>query len=177
VDAAVDAKSVDAPCAPTWNNLISNGDFETGVAPWTQTSTIIRTSAQMPFAPQAGTFAALFGATNNANDVLVQSVTVPATATGLRLRGFNCFVTEDVIANTDRFTATIETTAGTVLETLQSVTNSDVLPLCTWLPFTWTATSPLAGQNVVLRLQGKTNLAFLTRFAVDGLAFEALSCR
>jgi hypothetical protein len=176
LDAAIDAVPIDAACTPTWQNLIGNGDFETGVTPWTQTSTIIRTAAQMPFAPQAGMYSALFGAANNANDVLVQTVTIPASATGLRLRGYECHVTEDLIAMTDSFRVTVETPAGTVLETLRSITNSDVAPICIWLPFTWTAAAAHPGQQVVLRLQGRTNLAFLTRFVVDGLAFEALTC-
>lgn len=176
IDAPIDGPPIDAPCSPTWQNLLGNGDFETAVAPWTQTSTIIRTSAQMPFAPFAGTYAALFGASNNANDVLVQTVTIPAGATGLRLRGYQCHVTEDVVTNADTFKVTVETTGGTILETLSSITNSDIAPICAWLPFTWTAGTAHAGQQVVLRLQGRTNLAFLTRFAVDNLALEALTC-
>ena len=45
-----------------------------------------------------------------------------------------------------------------------------------WQPFTWTATTPHAGAQVVLRLRGRTNASFLTRFVVDTLALEILAC-
>ncbi|MBK9036432.1 MAG: hypothetical protein IPL61_35165 [Myxococcales bacterium] len=176
-DAPIDAVPIDAACTPTWTNLLGNGGFEVGVTPWTQTTTIIRTSAQMPFAPQAGTYAALLGATNNANDVLVQTVTIPATSTGLRLRGYNCFVTEDIIiTDADRFTARLETPAGVAVETLASETNSTIAPICAWLPFTWTAAGGHPGETLVLRFQVTTNFALLSRFALDSLALEALAC-
>lgn len=175
VDAATDA-AVDA-CVPTWTNLLGNPAFDGAtVLPWTQTSTIIRTAAMMPFSPHTAPNAAEFGASNNANDVLVQTVTIPASATALRLRGFECHVTEDPIADADTFRVTVETPGGVVLETLRDITNSDVAPICVWLPFTWNATAAHAGQTVVLRFRGRTNLAFLTRFVVDSLALEVLAC-
>lgn len=171
----IDATPIDAPCTPTWQNLLVNGNFDSAtVPPWTQTSAIITSSP--PFAPRTAPNAARFGAGNNANDVLVQTVTVPATATGLRLRGYECHVTEDVITDADEFTVTVETPAGVVLEVLREITNSDVAPICLWQSFTWTATAAHPGQSVVLKLRGRTNLAFLTRFVVDDLAFEALAC-
>ncbi|MBP8810660.1 MAG: hypothetical protein KBG48_35315 [Kofleriaceae bacterium] len=171
----IDATPIDAPCTPTWQNLLVNGNFDSAtVPPWTQTSAII--TASPPFAPRTAPNAARFGAGNNANDVLVQTVTVPATATGLRLRGYECHVTEDVITDADEFTVTVETPAGVVLEVLREITNSDVAPICLWQSFTWTATAAHPGQSVVLKLRGRTNLAFLTRFVVDDLAFEALAC-
>lgn len=182
VDAPVDARPIDAtpidaPCTPTWQNLLVNGAFDDPtVTPWTQTSTIIRPAASMPFAPQSAPNAAEFGAANNANDVLVQTVFVPASATALRVRGFQCHVTEDVVTDADSFKATLETTGGTVLETFTDITNSDVAPICLWTSFEWTAAAPHANQQVVLKFQGRTNLVFLTRFIVDSVSLEALAC-
>lgn len=185
IDAPIDAPPIDAPppdapidamCSPTWQNLLVNGGFDSGIPPWTQTTTIIRDAGGMPFAPHNGTHAALFGASNNANDVLVQNITIPATATGLRVRAYTCFVTEDPIEDTDDFTITLETPGGAVLDTLLSVTNSDVAPICFWQSTTWTAATPHAGQSIVLRMRGRTNIAFLTRFAVDSMALEYLGC-
>ena len=174
----IDAMPIDAGCTPTWQNLLVNGAFDSAtVTPWTQTSTIIRTAATMPFAPNSAPNAALFGASNNANDVLVQTVVIPATSTGLRLRGSNCFVTEDVIiTDADRFTARLETPGGVAVETLLTQTNSDTLPICGWLPFTWSAAGAHPGETLVLRFQVTTNFALLTRFALDDLRLESLSC-
>ena len=173
----IDAMPIDAGCTPTWQNLLVNGSFDNAaITPWTQTSTIIRTAAMMPFAPHTTPNAAEFGASNNANDVLVQTVTIPASATALRVRGYQCHVTEDPIEDTDTFKVTLETPGGAVLETFLDITNSDTAPLCLWSSFTWTALTPHAGQAAVLRFQGRTNLAFLTRFIVDTVSLEALSC-
>ncbi len=176
IDAPPPDAPIDAMCNPTWQNLLVNGGFDSGIPPWTQTTTIIRDAGGMPFSPHNGTHAALFGASNNANDVLVQNIAVPASATGLRVRAYTCFVTEDPISDTDDFTITLETPAGVVLDTLLAVTNSDVAPICFWSSATWTAAAPHAGQSIVLRMRGRTNLAFLTRFAVDSMALEYLGC-
>lgn len=173
----IDAVPVDAPCTPTWRNLLVNGAFDDPtVTPWTQTSTIIRPAASMPFAPQSAPNAAEFGAANNANDVLVQTVFVPASATALRVRGFQCHVTEDPVTDADSFKATLETTGGTVLETFTDITNSDVAPICLWTSFEWNAATAHANSQVVLKFQGRTNLVFLTRFIVDSVSLEALAC-
>jgi hypothetical protein len=181
VDARVDAAvavdaGIDAMCTPTWHDILGNGGFDNGVVPWTQTSTIIRDSASMPFNPHAGTYAAELGASNNANDVIVQTVTVPASATGLRVRGYQCFVTEDPITDADTFTATFETPGGAVLENLYAITNSGTAPICIWQSFTWTSSGAHAGETIVLRLRGRTNIAFLTRFIVDTMSLEWLGC-
>jgi hypothetical protein len=168
--------SVDAACVPVWSNILGNGDFENGVAPWTQAPIIIRTAAQMPFAPQAGTNAALFGVSNNGNGLLTQSVVIPAAAQGLRMSGFHCFVTEDLSSDADRMVVTLENGGGAVVESLLNVTNSSVAATCAWTQFTWVATSAHAGETLLLRLRGTTNATLLTRFAFDGLAMEALTC-
>ncbi|HVV85102.1 MAG TPA: hypothetical protein VHE35_18685, partial [Kofleriaceae bacterium] len=178
VDAAVDA-ATDAPtdaCEPTWNDLLVNPAFDTGVAPWTQSSTIIRTAAQMPFAPQSPPSAVEFGVTNNADDVLTQTVTIPADATALRLRGWHCDVTTDLTAGSDTFVVTLETPGGAVLETLHDISNANVGMVCAWETFEWDALLPHAGETLVLRFHGRTNAGFLTRFVVDSLALEALAC-
>ena len=185
VDAAViDAAVIDAPadaptdaCVPVWTDVLANPAFDGAmVGPWSQSSTIVRAAAQMPFGPQSVPNAAMFGAANNANDVLTQAVTIPAAATGLRLRGWQCHVTTDATAGADTFQVTVETAGGVVLETLASLSNADVAATCAWQPFTWTATAPHAGDQVVLRLRGRTSAGFLTRFVVDTLALEFLAC-
>jgi hypothetical protein len=177
IDAPVQVDApVDAACVPVWSNILGNGDFENAVAPWTQAPTIIRTAAQKPFAPQAGTYAALFGVSNNGNGMLTQSVVIPAAAQGLRMRGFNCFVTEDLSADADRIVVTLENAGGTVGESLLNVTNSTVAATCAWAPFTYVATSAHAGETLTLRLRGTTNATLLTRFAFDELVVQTLAC-
>ena len=177
VDAAmpIDA-AVDAACVPVWSNILGNGDFENAVLPWVQTPILVRTAAQKPFAPYAGTYAALFGVSNNGNGTLTQSVVIPAAAQGLRMRGFNCFVTEDLSADADRMVVTLENAGGTVVESLLNVTNSNVAATCAWAPFTYLATSAHAGETLTLRLRGTTNATLLTRFAFDELVVETLAC-
>lgn len=183
IDAPVDAPTDAAPdaatdaCVPAWTNVLANPAFDGAAsAPWAQSTSIIRTTAQMPFAPHTLPNAAMFGATNNADDTLTQAVTIPASATALRLRGQRCHVTSDLTAGADTFTVTLETPAGAVLETLSSISNADVAATCSWQPFEWTAAAPHAGAPLVLRFHGRTNAGFFTRFVVDSLALEILAC-
>ena len=171
----VDAQRVgDAGCVAL--ELLGNGDFENGSVGWSQSSSIIRGSGQLPFAPHDGASAAMFGVSNSANDVLTQTVSVPSTATRLRLSGYECHVTTDAAANADRFAIDVTTAGGSVLENLVDLTNSDVAGTCSWTPFERVTADSHAGDDVTLRLTAQTNATALTRFIVDSLALEALVC-
>jgi len=187
IDAAVvDARPVDAAapdaatsdaCVLTWTALpLGNPGFDTAVAPWTQTGTVITAAAAMPIAPQAGTHAAWFGGTNNADDRLVQAFTVPAGAAGLRLRVYECFVTADTSGADDLFTADLLAASGAVVDTVRSATNLQVGATCAWTAATWTAAAAHAGQTLTLDLRGTTDASFPTSWYVDTVVLEALLC-
>lgn len=184
VDAApveVDAAPPDAPlppdaCVPTWIQLLGNPGFDDGVAPWTQQGTVITADADMPIAPQVGTHAAWLGGANAADDRLTQAVAIPADATALRVRVFECFVTADATGDDDHFVASLRTPAGVELEVLRAASNLQVGAVCGWTAATWTASAPHAGQTVELHLRGTTDASYPTSWYVDSLALEALAC-
>ncbi len=163
-------------CVPSWIALSANGGFDAGVAPWAQQGTVITDDAGMPISPQAGTHAAWFGGTNAADDRLVQTVAVPADATALRVRLYECFVTADVAGEDDHFTASLRVPGGAELEVLRAASNLQVGTVCGWTAATWTAASPHAGTSVELALRGTTDAAYPTSWYVDTLVVEALAC-
>lgn len=163
-------------CVPDWIGLLSNGDFEQGAAVWTQTGgTLIRQyGAGYPWAPNDGTWAAVFGGINNADHLLTQTVTVPASATALRLRGALCFVTEETTTAFEWDTLTVQVQGVVVEEYIFS--NLDAAATCTWADFQLDAPTSHAGEAVTLSLHGDTDGTSITTFGFDTLVLEALAC-
>lgn len=179
VDAAVpDAMPDAAPdaCVPDWIGLLGNGDFEQGGTAWNQTGgTIIRQyGAGYPWPAHSGTWAALFGGINNADHLLTQSVTVPANATALRLRGAMCFVTEETTTLVEFDTLTVQIQGAVTEEYVFS--NLDAGETCTWTLFQLDAPTSHAGETVTLSLHGQTDGLEITSFGLDTLVLEALAC-
>ena len=178
-----DAGSSDADgCVPDWTQLLGNADFEAGRTVWTEdivgsTNAIIRQQGGgLPFPADSGTWAALMLGYNGADLTLSQTVTVPATATMLRLRGARCWVTTETAGTGDAMTITVRSTGGTVLETLASLTNADADAVCSWTALSLDAGASYPGQTVQLVFDGQANGANPTSFAFDTLALEAYAC-
>jgi hypothetical protein len=183
LDAAPDAAPLDAApdaapdaCVPDWIGLLDNGDFEQGATAWTQTGgTIIREyGAGYPWPTHSGSWAALFGGVNNADHLLTQTVTVPASATALRLRGARCFVTEETTVLVEFDTLTVQIQGAVTEEYVFS--NLDAGASCTWTLFQLDAPTTHAGETVTLSLRGQTDGLEITSFGFDTLTLEALAC-
>src|SRR2546427_738357 len=81
-------------CSLVWTNLLTNGALDTGPGTmWVETSLLsppadIITAADLPLAPQSGTYAAWMGGYLSGDDTLAQQVTVPVGTTALRMSGY-----------------------------------------------------------------------------------------
>jgi hypothetical protein len=178
-DAMADAAPDAAPdaCVPDWIGLLDNGDFEQGATVWTQTGgTLIREYGDgYPWMPHDGSsWAALFGGVNNADHLLTQTVTVPASATALRLRGALCFVTEETTDSVEYDTLTVQVQGAVTEEHVFS--NLDADDTCGWTLFQLDAPTSHAGETVTLSLHGQTDISSITSFGLDTLVLEALAC-
>jgi hypothetical protein len=172
-----DAAPADA-CSPGWIQLLGNGDFESGNTVWTATSNggdVIRMGSS-PWPPQGGSWQALFLGYNSASQSLTQTVTIPAGATALRLRGYRCFVTNET-ASVPYDNLTIELKQGAaLLETLAAYSNVDAGTVCSWTALQVDASSAHAGQTVTLKLLASSDSATATSFGLDTLVLEAFGC-
>jgi hypothetical protein len=168
-------------CSPAFFDLLADGDFEAGDPAWTQlfngAQPVIRSN--LPYPAESGAQAALFMGFNNAMQTLRQTVTVPADATALRLRGFRCLVTEETTMVTPFDTLAIELRVpdgGPLIEELAQISNLDAAAVCDWDPFEHLAGDALAGETVELVFTATSDGASLTSMGYDTLALEAMGC-
>jgi len=165
------------PCTPTWIELLTNGNLDSGPTGWTIAGgDVVYTSAMMPISAHTGGYAAWLVGYNNADEQLYQAVSVPADATALRLRGYGCYVTTDTGGAHDYLTIRLRNGGGSPLETLASYSNLDVGAVCSWTEFELDAASAHAGETIQLHLRGTSDGLYVTSYFVDSLHLEAYAC-
>lgn len=181
-DAAVDADPGPDACVDSALNLLVNGDFEAGEGNWTAMTNgalpIIRElGAGLPFNPNDGTWASIFGGVNNAQLSLSQTVAVPNDAMLTRVTFSRCWVTEELMGALDTLTLElINANGGAVLQTLLDISNEDAEATCEWTAVE-IAIDPTPATALELRFTAATDGATATTFAFDSLAVEASVCR
>ncbi|HUH05696.1 MAG TPA: hypothetical protein VML75_27065 [Kofleriaceae bacterium] len=175
VDAMPPPDATPDACVPGWISLLTNGNFEQMTTGWTQSGTVIREyGAGYPWPTFDGTWGALLGGANNASHQLTQVVTVPASATALRLRGQRCFVTEETTTTIVYDTLTVQVQGGVIEQYVFS--NLDAASTCGWSGFQLDAPSSHAGETITLSFAGSTDSASITSFGLDALFLEAFAC-
>jgi hypothetical protein len=164
-------------CTLAWENLLDNGNFDSGAVGWDQMGVVIFQQAMVPLLVHSGSHLAWFGGVNSNVRQLSQLVTVPTDAIGMRLLGVRCFVTEEVGGAADFFDIELRNTSGIRVETFSSYSNVDASATCTWMGFERNATAAYAGQMLELRMTSSTDSSTVTSFFLDTLALQALVCR
>lgn len=178
-----DARSADAGCKV---ELLGNAGFDqsTGskpatVVPWTQNGSIVWTTAELMgnlgFGPHQGGYAAYLGGYLSANDILLETVNVPAGTTALRLAGQRRIVSTDPSMEKNSLRFQLIDGAGDLLTNIATYTNVDVT--AGWTAFSHPVVLTFAGQTVRLRIVGVTASSLATRFLVDSLSLEATVCQ
>ena len=186
-DAAVDAVVSDGPCEPTWQNILRNGDFESGDVEWMEGPgdeyAICRWN-EMPLAPHGGSmYASCFGWEDFRQQFLTQALTLPPETSRVRLVGYRCLVTVKAPGSAAYDTLKIKVTddqddTATVAD-VASWSNRDAFMACDWTWFEAIAdvvAPEAAARPVVLRIESKLDGAMVTSFYLDTLAFEAFGC-
>lgn len=169
------ATSTPTPTAtPTGRQVVANGGFESGLAPWMQSSAnghqIVST-----LLPHTGTHSAYFCNTNSCNDQIWQTVSIPGTFTHLVLSYWYYISTQEVSFYCyDAFHSRIRTTAAYTIVGVQNLCNYNKTN--GWVQKTVDLTSSLSayqGKQVQIYFQGTTNATNPTRFVVDDVSLVA----
>ncbi|MFI5683148.1 M1 family aminopeptidase [Streptomyces sp. NPDC051636] len=150
-----------AACTPA--QVVTNGGFESGTSPWSQSSTSVITSRSGQTAHGGTSFARLDGAGSTHTDTLSQSVTIPPGCTSATLT-FRLHVdTAETTSSTayDRLTAKIGST------TLATYSNLDRHTGYVQKSFD---VSAFTGRTVSLAFTGTEDSSLRTSFVVDDVA-------
>ncbi len=144
---------------------VGNGGFETGsAAPWVQSSSggynLIDSSK-----PHSGVYGAYLGGYNNGTDTLYQQVSIPNTATAATLTYWWQQTTQETGTTAyDKLVVQVLNTSGTVLGTLQTISNASVAG--TWTQVSYNL-SAYKGQTVRIQYKATLDASLTTDFYVD----------
>ena len=152
------------PPTPTPTPLLQNPGFESGPTGWTATPDVISSSPNQP--AHSGTFKAWLGGYGTMHtDRLSQTVTLPATTTGVTLTFFLHVATEEQTATQafDKLRVQVRDAAGHVT-TLQTFSNLQAAAGFSLKTFNLT---PFKGQTIRIQLEAVEDNASATSFVVD----------
>jgi hypothetical protein len=153
----------------TCNESLSNGGFESGTAPWVQTSSggfqLIDGTR-----PRTGSFSAWLGGYNNGTDTIYQQVTIPANATSATLRFWRYMTSQEGTTTAfDFLYAQLLNSSGGVLTTLQTVSNTGARNA--WIQSTFDVTA-YRGQTVRVYFKVTTDSSLTTSFFIDDVSLN-----
>jgi hypothetical protein len=158
----------------TTQQLLGNPGFENGSSnpsPWSVTSSVIDNTASE--AAHSGSWKAwLDGYGSSHTDTLVQSVTIPSTATAAGLTFWLHIDTTETTTTTsyDTLKVQIRNSSGSVLTTLATYSNLNAATGFTQVSFDL---SSYKGQAIQIYLVGVEDSSLKTSFVVDDFALNA----
>ncbi|MYT22165.1 M1 family peptidase, partial [Streptomyces sp. SID7760] len=157
------APTAAAACTP--GQVVTNGGFESGTSPWSQSQSSIITSRAGQAAHGGSSFAWLNGVGSTHTDTLSQSVTIPAGCSTAALTFWLHIDTAETTTSTkyDKLTAKIGST------TLATYSNLDKNTGYAQKSFD---VSAFAGQTVTVAFTGTEDSSLQTSFVVDDVALD-----
>lgn len=152
-----------AACTPA--QVVTNGGFESGTSPWTQSSSTVITHRAGQTAHGGTTFAWLNGVGSTHTDTLSQSVTIPAGCSSATLTFWLHIDTAETTSSTayDRLTAKIGSTTLATYSNLNKATG--------YVQKSFDVSS-FAGQTVNLAFTGTEDSSLQTSFVLDDIALD-----
>ncbi|MEV6553589.1 M1 family aminopeptidase [Streptomyces sp. NPDC051597] len=150
-----------AACTPA--QVVANGGFESGTAPWSQSQTGLITNRAGQSAHGGGYFAWLNGVGGTHTDTLSQSVTIPSGCSTATLTFWLHIDTAETTSSTqyDKLTAKI---GGTTLATYSNLNKNTGYVQKSF------DVSSFAGQTVNVAFTGTEDSSLQTSFVVDDVA-------
>jgi len=156
----------------TTTQLLANAGFESGQAPWQESSSGGYQIVD-PTTPHTGSNSAYLCGYNNCNDQIYQAVTLPSTTTKVVFSYWlNISTQESGSTCYDNFYARIRNSSGSTITTVQTKCNANASG---WTQYTFDVTSALSGykgQQVQVYFQGTTDSSLITNFFVDDVALN-----
>jgi hypothetical protein len=153
------------------NELIVNGGFEGGAAPWTLTGgAVVSTGGNH----RSGTGYLILGGVNNASQSAFQQITIPSGTSPSLNFWLNVTSTETTTTTQfDRFFVEVRSTSGALLATLATFSNLNRVAATN----AYTLRGPLnlssfAGQTVRIQFRATTDVSLITSFRVDDVSVK-----
>jgi hypothetical protein len=148
---------------------LTNTGFESGTAPWVQSSTggyqLIDTTR-----PRTGSYSAYMGGYNNGTDTLYQQVTIPSNATSATMSYWRYVTTQESGSTPyDYLYVEVRSTTGALLGTLQTVSNGTT-PKNSWVQTSNLNLIAYKGQTVRIQFRATTDPSLVTSFFVDDVS-------
>jgi hypothetical protein len=174
VIAASPAASMQAPqrmLALTTSNVLSNAGFESSDSSWTASDAVLTVN---PFSAHTGSGYAWMGGYNLANDLLYQSVSIPATATSSYLQFWYSITTSEspILGAYDKLAVDVYNASGSAkLGTLATLTNLN--KTSGWVQSTQYDLSAYKGQTIRVRFNATTDSTNVTDFLLDDIVVYA----
>ncbi|HTE51196.1 MAG TPA: hypothetical protein VK698_10040 [Kofleriaceae bacterium] len=179
---------LDAGCALETIDLLENGNFDSGAGvAWTEQSSgglaiILEEGADefpdtLQIPADSGTFLAYLAGYPSAVDSLQENVTLPADATGVRLRGVRQIATSETVDQPfDNAFVEIQPPGGEDAEELARFTNQDATAPGAYVEFEARANGDYRGQTVTVQVRATTDASLNTHFFFDSLVLEVETC-
>ncbi len=150
-----------SPTPPPGGGAIVNGGFESGTAPWVQSSTngyqLIDTTR-----PHSGAYSAYLGGYNSGTDTIYQTVTIPANGT---LRYWWYMTTSESGSTAyDYLRVRLYNTSGGLVATLRTFSNASGAGV--WRQDSLSLAS-YAGQTLRIHFSATTDFSLPTSFFID----------
>jgi len=158
------------PAGGSTTELITNGGFESGSTGWTASSGVI-TNASGETAHGGTYFAWLDGYGTSTTDTVVQTVTIPSTATAATLTFWLHIDTAETTTTSayDTLTVQLQNSAGTVLTTLGTYSNLNANTGYVQKSFNVLA---YKGQTVKVYFKGVEDSSMQTSFVIDDVSLK-----
>ncbi|WML49039.1 protease pro-enzyme activation domain-containing protein [Neobacillus sp. PS3-34] len=151
----------------TVTELITNGGFESGQSPWTESSTggyqLIDTSR-----PHTGSSSAYLNGYNSSTDTIYQTVTIPSTATSATLTFWTYVSTTETSHAYDYLYAQVRNTSGSALSTLLTLNDGTATG---WVQRSYSLLN-YKGQTVQIAFKGTNDSSNPTDFFVDDVSLK-----
>ncbi|MDP4171413.1 MAG: protease pro-enzyme activation domain-containing protein [Bacillota bacterium] len=151
----------------TVTELITNGGFENGQSPWTESSTagyqLIDTTR-----PHTGSNSAYLNGYNSGTDIIYQTVTIPSTATTATLTFWTYVSTTETTHAYDYLYAQVRNTSGAALATLLTLNDGTAAG---WVQRTYSLLN-YKGQTIQIAFKGTNDSVNPTDFFVDDVSLK-----
>lgn len=184
-DAMVDAAPPppDACTDTAWMPVLAEGDFDGSNVSWTDSGRFGGAILSNPSAyaahsePNLAYF--VWGTPEFEEQAIAQTISLPATTSGLRFSGWRCFISETPGTASASVEVNVRLPDGTLVATLETYSNTQGSSICNWsqLPTVEAGAElgDLGGGDIVLALEAMSPNGDSV-FLFDSLALEARVC-